>query len=187
MKLNIILKSFIENKSITEGLIKEIIPLDTMLVGHAWSFDQWRLLDPSNYQIYLYRRENLIQCFALIMVTDVIHLLKIVTHEKSRRQQLASKILKKIVSDFESFDIIDTQTGDSLVGKNCRHPFIERSSPVVAAEYVTMDSGTGSVHIAPGHGLDDYLTKKSNRVLAPEAIAVKKLILKNIKNESKSS
>ena len=35
-------------------------------------------------------------------------------------------------------------------------------------------------------GLDDYLTKKSNRVLAPEAIALKKLILKNIKNESKS-
>ena len=34
-------------------------------------------------------------------------------------------------------------------------------------------------------GLDDYLTKKSNRVLAPEAIAVKKLILKNIKNETK--
>lgn len=62
------------------------------------------------------------------------------------------------ICDFESFDIIDTQTGDSLVGKNCRHPFIERSSPVVAAEYVTMDSGTGSVHIAPGHGLDDYLT-----------------------------
>ena len=33
-------------------------------------------------------------------------------------------------------------------------------------------------------GLDDYLTKTSNRVLAPEAIAVKKLILKNIKSES---
>ena len=32
------------------------------------------------------------------------------------------------------------------------------TSPVVAAEYVTMDTGTGSVHIAPGHGLDDYLT-----------------------------
>ena len=36
-------------------------------------------------------------------------------------------------------------------------------------------------------GLDDYLTKTSNRALAPEAIAVKKLILKNIKSEIKSS
>ena len=35
-------------------------------------------------------------------------------------------------------------------------------------------------------GLDDYLTKTRNSVLAPEAVAVKKLILKNIKNESKS-
>ncbi len=36
-------------------------------------------------------------------------------------------------------------------------------------------------------GLDDYLTKTSNRVLAPEARTVKKLILKNIKSVSKSS
>ena len=36
-------------------------------------------------------------------------------------------------------------------------------------------------------GLDDYLTKTSNRILAQEAIAIKKLILKNIKNESKST
>ena len=34
-------------------------------------------------------------------------------------------------------------------------------------------------------GLDDYLTKTKNRVLAPEAISVKKLILKNIKNDTK--
>ena len=36
--------------------------------------------------------------------------------------------------------------------------FIDRESPILEAEYVTMDSGTGCVHIAPGHGLDDYLT-----------------------------
>ena len=36
-------------------------------------------------------------------------------------------------------------------------------------------------------GLDDYLTKTKNRVLTPEAISVKKLILKNIKNETKST
>ena len=38
------------------------------------------------------------------------------------------------------------------------HPFIDRKSPVVSAEYVTTESGTGCVHIAPGHGLDDYIT-----------------------------
>ncbi|MGB0369746.1 MAG: isoleucine--tRNA ligase [Opitutales bacterium] len=39
-----------------------------------------------------------------------------------------------------------------------KHPFIDRSSPVVLADYVTIDSGTGLVHTAPGHGLDDYQT-----------------------------
>ena len=39
-----------------------------------------------------------------------------------------------------------------------RHPFIDRISPIVLAEYVTTDAGTGCVHTAPGHGLDDYQT-----------------------------
>jgi isoleucyl-tRNA synthetase len=39
-----------------------------------------------------------------------------------------------------------------------RHPFIDRPSPVVLADYVTTDSGTGCVHTAPGHGAEDYLT-----------------------------
>jgi isoleucyl-tRNA synthetase len=39
-----------------------------------------------------------------------------------------------------------------------RHPFIDRASPVVLADYVTTDSGTGAVHTAPGHGAEDYQT-----------------------------
>lgn len=39
-----------------------------------------------------------------------------------------------------------------------RHPFYEREVPVVLAEYVTTDTGTGAVHTAPGHGVDDFLT-----------------------------
>ena len=57
--------------------------------------------------------------------------------------------------------------GQSLVGEEMegwvtRHPFIDRESPVLTAEYVTMESGTGCVHTAPGHGLDDYLTGQAN-------------------------
>ena len=39
-----------------------------------------------------------------------------------------------------------------------RHPFLDRDSIVVNADYVTMESGTGCVHIAPGFGADDYIT-----------------------------
>lgn len=48
--------------------------------------------------------------------------------------------------------------GASLEGLACRHPFIDRASPVVLADYVTTESGTGCVHTAPGHGAEDYLT-----------------------------
>ncbi len=48
--------------------------------------------------------------------------------------------------------------GRKLENLQARHPFIDRASPVVLAEYVTTDTGTGAVHTAPGHGLDDYIT-----------------------------
>ncbi len=48
--------------------------------------------------------------------------------------------------------------GDRLEQLQTRHPFIDRPSPIVLADYVTTDSGTGCVHTAPGHGTEDYLT-----------------------------
>jgi len=48
--------------------------------------------------------------------------------------------------------------GAPLEGLRFRHPWIDRDSPVVLGDYVTLDTGTGVVHTAPGHGWDDYLT-----------------------------
>jgi len=49
-------------------------------------------------------------------------------------------------------------TGTELEHFKFRHPWIDRDSPGVLADYVTLDTGTGIVHTAPGHGWDDYLT-----------------------------
>ncbi len=46
--------------------------------------------------------------------------------------------------------------GRSLEGAICRHPWLERDSQVILANYVTLEAGTGLVHIAPGHGQEDY-------------------------------
>jgi isoleucyl-tRNA synthetase len=51
-----------------------------------------------------------------------------------------------------------TLAGARLEHLQARHPFIDRASPVVLADYVTTDNGTGCVHTAPGHGLEDYQT-----------------------------
>jgi isoleucyl-tRNA synthetase len=47
-------------------------------------------------------------------------------------------------------------SGADLEGTLCRHPWIDRDIPVVTADFVAMDTGTGLVHIAPGHGEEDY-------------------------------
>jgi isoleucyl-tRNA synthetase len=49
-------------------------------------------------------------------------------------------------------------TGGKLEGAVFRHPFLERASAGVLADYVTLDQGTGAVHTAPGHGQEDYMT-----------------------------
>src|SRR3989449_851679 len=59
--------------------------------------------------------------------------------------------------------------GEKLAGSAAQHPFLDRQSIVLTADFVTMDSGTGAVHIAPGHGEDDYWLGRQNKlpVLSP--------------------
>jgi len=58
--------------------------------------------------------------------------------------------------------VVQTIAGARLEKLQARHPFIDRASPVVLADYVTTDSGTGAVHTAPGHGAEDYQTGLKN-------------------------
>jgi isoleucyl-tRNA synthetase len=51
---------------------------------------------------------------------------------------------------------VATWPGRSLAGLEFRHPWIDRTGTVATAEFVAMDTGTGLVHIAPGHGEEDY-------------------------------
>jgi isoleucyl-tRNA synthetase len=62
-----------------------------------------------------------------------------------------------------------TFPGSQLEGVTAQHPFLPRTSTVVAADFVTMDSGTGAVHIAPGHGEDDYSLGRARglQILSP--------------------
>jgi isoleucyl-tRNA synthetase len=59
--------------------------------------------------------------------------------------------------------------GRELEGLSARHPFLDRASKVILANFVTTETGTGVVHIAPGHGADDYVAGQQNGlgVLSP--------------------
>jgi isoleucyl-tRNA synthetase len=57
--------------------------------------------------------------------------------------------------------VLASLSGDKLVGHGFRHPWIAREGKIAAADFVGVDQGTGLVHIAPGHGEEDYELGKS--------------------------
>jgi isoleucyl-tRNA synthetase len=56
----------------------------------------------------------------------------------------------------EPYESLDEFPGSVMEGLRCRHPLVERESRLIIAPFVTLDAGTGCVHIAPGHGQEDY-------------------------------
>ena len=73
--------------------------------------------------------------------------------------KLADALLK--VARLTGARPLATLPGSSLVGIEYRHPWIDRTGKIAAASFVAMDTGTGLVHIAPGHGEEDYDLGKS--------------------------
>ncbi len=60
------------------------------------------------------------------------------------------------------YEIVKKQQGKSFVGQLCKTPLYDETVPVVLGEHVTAEDGTGIVHIAPAHGLEDFSVGKQN-------------------------
>ena len=73
-------------------------------------------------------------------------------------EALVEKVMK--IGGFDSYEIVETHSGSFYENMLASHPFLPKTSRLVLADYVTMDSGTGCVHTAPGFGADDYETCK---------------------------
>ena len=73
---------------------------------------------------------------------------------------VAEALMEKTMKDggVTDYTVIADMKGIELELMKARHPFLDRDSVILMAEYVTMDSGTGCVHTAPGFGADDYAT-----------------------------
>lgn len=82
---------------------------------------------------------------------------------------LLDSVSKSIGWDEGSYKVLGTTTGDKLEYINALHPFYERNSLIILGDHVTTDAGTGAVHTAPGHGLEDYEVGNKYRlgVLSP--------------------
>ena len=71
-------------------------------------------------------------------------------------EMLAAKVM--MIGGFENYEILEVHPGSFFENMLADHPFLPKTSRLVLADYVTMDSGTGCVHTAPGFGADDYQT-----------------------------
>jgi isoleucyl-tRNA synthetase len=69
-------------------------------------------------------------------------------------KELAETVAKKAGAD--NFEILATMKGKDFELMTASHPLYERDSLIISGRHVTLEAGTGCVHTAPGHGLDDY-------------------------------
>ena len=70
-------------------------------------------------------------------------------------KKLVNEVLTK--SDIKVFKSVGAIDGDMLKKSKLEHPFYNQEVPLIIANHVTDENGTGAVHIAPGHGVDDYI------------------------------
>ena len=70
-------------------------------------------------------------------------------------KELAANVMQE--AGIEEYEIIGTVKGSELEYVECAHPFLDRKSILILGDHVTLDSGTGCVHTAPGHGMDDFM------------------------------
>jgi isoleucyl-tRNA synthetase len=69
-------------------------------------------------------------------------------------ESLAENVKEKIKA--ESFEIVFKAKGVDFVTLSCQNPLVDRKSEGIVADFVSLEDGTGIVHIAPGHGQEDY-------------------------------
>jgi len=86
----------------------------------------------------------------------------VIVQTGTERLLIAEALLEAVMQagSVESYSVVATVKGDALESLQLQHPFYERQVPVILGDHVTTDAGTGCVHTAPDHGMDDFVVTK---------------------------
>ncbi len=119
---------------------------DTVNVGDnlvIWTTTPWTL--PCNTGIAISEKFD----YAKVLVNDKYYI-------------VANELLEDLVKEFgwENYEVVNVFTGDKFAGVKYKHVFMDRVAPVIDGFHVTLDAGTGLVHIAPMYGADDFIIGK---------------------------
>lgn len=120
---------------------KKVISNDCEIV--IWTTTPWTI--PANLAVTVHPDYE----YVVVLVND-------------RYLIVAKELVEAFVqaTGFNDYKVIKTIKGTDLEGISYYHPLNNKVCPVVLGDYVTLDTGTGLVHTAPGHGEDDFQTGK---------------------------
>ncbi|ADU26270.1 isoleucine--tRNA ligase [Ethanoligenens harbinense] len=104
-----------------------------------WTTTTWTL--PGNVAICLGPEFD----YALVRAGDSCYVVAAALAEKAMQ-----------AGGVENYEVLGTIPGAELEGITAKHPFLDRQSLVIVGGHVTLESGTGCVHTAPGHGVEDF-------------------------------
>ncbi|MGO3345467.1 MAG: isoleucine--tRNA ligase [Marinomonas sp.] len=116
-----------------------------------WTTTPWTL--PASQAVSVHPEFN----YALVEVDMGLGKERLVVAE----DMVESLMVRYGVSDFR---IVGRTVGAELKGTVLNHPFLERDIPVILGEHVTTEAGTGCVHTAPDHGVDDFNVGRENGI-----------------------
>ncbi|MEE8618120.1 MAG: isoleucine--tRNA ligase, partial [Nitrosomonadaceae bacterium] len=131
-----------------------------------WTTTPWTL--PANqavsvhpeYDYHLVRTVKGLLILSSELYTGVQSIRSSPVDEKPKQPVLRnSSLVEYCLTNYglENLGVLGTCKGAALNLLELRHPFDDRTIPIICSEHVTTDAGTGLVHIAPAHGVDDYV------------------------------
>ena len=122
--------------------IKQLVDLpNDNVYAVIWTTTPWTI--PSNMAISMHPRFD----YTFFTYNNEVYVIA---------QGLLASFLEGVNWEEKDINVIGTVKGADLELLNTKHPLYDRKSPIILGEHVTLDAGTGSVHTAPGHGLEDY-------------------------------
>ncbi|MCX7959369.1 MAG: class I tRNA ligase family protein, partial [Deltaproteobacteria bacterium] len=122
------------------------IGYDKPLYFLIWTTTPWTL--PANLAVALHPDEDYI---FVESGNEILVLMKVLYNQVREKTGISGEVIREI-------------KGRELEGVVLKHPMYDRDSVVILADFVTTDTGTGMVHIAPGHGAEDYEIGKKYRL-----------------------
>ena len=106
-----------------------------------WTTTPWTI--PSNMAISMHPRFD----YTFFTYNNEIYVIA---------QGLLASFLEGVNWEEKDINVIGSVKGADFELLNTKHPLYDRKSPIILGEHVTLEAGTGAVHTAPGHGLEDY-------------------------------